>query len=132
MHFAEEEQPVEMRAQSTDDQDVMDGLEVRAGRGSAGLVRGRGGQVSDGRDQQKRQRQRQWKQRRAWKERRTRMQRSSTEHEVGGGGKPEGREEDGRSTSGAKHGSWWLTPPGHAGLGRRRNERNTKDEMGRL
>ena len=48
VHFAEEEQPVEMRAQSTDDQDVMDGLEeVRAGRGSAGLVRGRGGQVSD-------------------------------------------------------------------------------------
>ena len=35
--FAGEEQPVEKRAQSTDEQDVMDGLEeVRTGRDSAG------------------------------------------------------------------------------------------------
>ena len=41
VRFSEEEQTVEMRAQSTDDQDVMDGFEEgRTGRGSAGLVRG--------------------------------------------------------------------------------------------
>ena len=42
MHVRAEEQPEELREQSTDEQDVMSGPEeVRAGRGSAGLVRGR-------------------------------------------------------------------------------------------
>ena len=40
VRFAGEEQPGEKRAQSTHEQDVMDGLEeVRTGRGSAGLAR---------------------------------------------------------------------------------------------
>ena len=42
VRFAEEERPEEMHAQSTDEQDVMSRLEeVRTGRGSAGLARGR-------------------------------------------------------------------------------------------
>ena len=42
VRFAEEEPSEEMRTQSTDEQDAMSGLEeVRTGRGSAGLVRGR-------------------------------------------------------------------------------------------
>ena len=50
-------------------------------RCSAGLVRGRREQVSDGRDLWKGQRQRQRRQRRPWKQRRYRKQRNASGHE---------------------------------------------------
>ena len=67
VRFREVEQSKKTRAQSTEEQDATSGLEeevegrvMRASRGSAGLVRGRR-EASDGRDQQKRQRIREWR-----------------------------------------------------------------------
>ena len=62
VRFGEEEELGETRAESTDEPEVTGGTtEVRTGRGSAGLVRGE--ETLDGRDQQERQRKREWRKR---------------------------------------------------------------------
>ena len=76
MRFAEEEQAKESRAQRTDMQDVMNGLEeVRTGRGSAGLARG------SERDQRKRERKMVRGTKRIWRKGRQKSQRISAERE---------------------------------------------------
>ena len=72
---AKEEQSEKVREQNTDVQDATSGLdEVRTGRGSTGLVRGRGKVSSDGRDQGERERKRERRKRRTWKQGRSRWQ----------------------------------------------------------
>ena len=72
---AKEEQSEKVREQSTDVQDATSGLdEARTGRESTGLVRGRGKESSDGRDQGERERKREQRKRRTWKQGRSRWQ----------------------------------------------------------
>ena len=79
---AEKEQSEETRAQRTDEQEAMSGLEeVRTGRGSAGLVRGREDRCQTDETGGKSERQRQRRQRRPWKQRRNRKQRNASGHE---------------------------------------------------
>ena len=76
MRFAEEEQAKESRAQRTDMQDVMNGLEeVRTGRGSGGLAPG------SERDQRKRERKSVRGTKRTWRKGRQKSQRISAERE---------------------------------------------------
>ena len=70
---AKEEQTEKVREQRTDVPDATSGLdEARTGRGSLGLVRGRGESSSGGRDQGERERKRERRKRRTWKQGRSR------------------------------------------------------------
>ena len=112
------------RAQSTDDQDVMDGSEeVRTGRGSAGVVRGTEDRSHT--DETSRKGKDNGSKVRAWKERRIRKQRSSAEHEDGRRRKktsgPEWRLTWGR----------WLTPQSMSDPERRMRWADCEDEEGK-
>ena len=78
MRFGQEEQREETRAESTDEPKVTGRLaEMRTGRGSAGLVRGREDRCPTGRAWKKRQRKRKWRKRETRKRRATRKERHS-------------------------------------------------------
>ena len=126
VRFGEEQQRGKTGVENAGEPEVMDKTtEVRTGRGSTGLVRGgdercRADETSKGKGK---------------------GNGGKGEHEGKGGGfghsgKQQERGERGGSPNGAKHGSRWLTPPGHGrprerGDERRGEGRSAKAEMGR-
>ena len=135
VRFGEEQQLGKTGAENAGEPEVMGGTtEVRTGRGSTGLVRGRDECRTD----------------ETSRKGKGKGNGGKGEHEGKGGGfgskgfqqsVKEADEEDERDRVAPNMGGRWLTPPGHVGSSkgrrsegrkRRRKERNPRDEMGQI